>query len=139
MVKEFVSAWDKNKNALEEFIKTHKQNEYDSYKTLVKLLFDIVINPERESYEQYNTENIHVIDDGSYQGTLLFVIPVDRYQPGLNDYVFTGVYYGSCSYCDTLQGIHSYDYDKLPDHEQVADYMSLCLHLLQRCHTMNDD
>lgn len=97
----------------------------------MKILFNLVINPECD--DRYDTEEMTVIDDGDYQGTLIFVLHRDCYQPGVGDYVFTSTYYGSCSGCDTLQAIHSYDYDKLPDEEQVNDYMELCLHLLQHC------
>jgi hypothetical protein len=49
----------------------------------------------------------------------------------VRDYVMTDTYYGSCSGCDTLQAISSYD-DDLPNDEQVRDYMMLALHLVQK-------
>ena len=58
-------------------------------------------------------------------------------EPFVSDYVYTNTYYGSCSGCDTLQGIHQYEYG-LPDEEQVRDYMQLCLGLLQSCVYMLD-
>lgn len=138
MVKEFCLAWGKNKGELEEYFRTTKQGEYSDYEDLVKLLFDIVINPSiKNSYKRFDTENILVIDDGDYQGTLVFVLHRDHCQPSIEDYVYTNVCYGSCSYCDTLQGIHGYEYG-LPDEQQVEDYMELCLHLLQRCNFMID-
>ena len=39
MIKEFCLAWEKNKDKLEEYFRTTKQDEYDEYKTLVGLLF----------------------------------------------------------------------------------------------------
>ena len=146
MIKEFVTAWDKNKDKLKEYIKTHDQDEYDSYKDLVKLLFDIVINPEAEHWRdddncrfwhRFDTNNIHEIDDGDYQGSLIFLLYGDSYQPSPSDYVYTSVYYGSCSGCDTLLGINDY-VGGLPSDEQVDDYMTLLLHLLQKCHCMNE-
>lgn len=139
MIKSFVDAWDKNKNELEEHIKTHKQIEYDSYKELVKLLFDIVINPEisTTTYGMFDTDDINTLDHGDYQGTEIFILHKNNYQPYIEDYVYTHTYYGSCTYCDTLQGIHCYD-EGLPNEEQVKDYMSLCLHLLQHCTYMKD-
>lgn len=149
MVKEFVQAWDKNKDALREYIKTHGQDEYGSYGDLVKILFDVVINPHittlvhqttygyTYSYKPYDTENIHVIDDGGYQGSLIFLLHEDTYQPSPGEYVYTSVYYGSCSGCDTLLAINDYS-DGFPDDDQVNDYMTLCLHLLQNCHTMDE-
>ena len=146
MIKEFVEAWEKNKDKLEEYLKTHKQEEYYSYKQLVKLLFDIVINPEIDKHEGlfeltalYDTGNILTIDDGDYQGTLIFVLHENRYQPSVDEYVYTNVGYGSCSGCDTLQAIHCYSVGETPDETQLKDYMTLCLHLLQRCKRMSDD
>jgi hypothetical protein len=57
-----------------------------------------------------------VIDDGDYQGTQIFIIPTDTYQPSVKDYVMTDTYYGSCSGCDTLQAISGYDYALPTDH-----------------------
>ena len=144
MIREFVEHWEKNKDNLRDYLKTHPQEGYGEYKDLVKLLFDHVINPEREkpSYwhynSAYNTDNILVIDDGDYQGTLIFILHENAYQPGVAEYVYTHVYYGSCSGCDTLLGISSYSSD-LPTDEQVEDYMELCLHLLQHCKRMVDE
>lgn len=70
-------------------------------------------------------DNIHVIDDGDYQGTLLFVIPEKCYQPF--DYWYVRISYGSCSVCDTLQGIIENE-----DFKQVADDLfTLALHIAQ--------
>ena len=143
MNKEFVRYWEKNKGNLEDYLRTHEQGEYGDYVDLVKLIFDHVINPEI-SYGhgwgscKFNTENITVIDDGDYQGTLLFILHQDTYQPSPSEYVYTYVYYGSCSGCDTLLSINCYG-DGLPSAEQVEDYMKLCLHLLQHCKRMVDD
>lgn len=135
MIKEFVAAWDSNKTKLEEYLKTHEQSTYSSYKELVKILFDVVINPYYEENSQelkaWNSDRITIIDDGDYQGTEIFMIPKDTYQPSVNEYVWTYQYYGSCSGCDTLLAISEYD-DGLPTEEQVKEYMALELHLLQR-------
>lgn len=138
MVKEFCLAWEKNKGKLEEYFRTTPQSEYDSYELLVRRLFDIIINPSIEdSYYWFDTKNFCVIDDGDYQGTQVFILHRDQYQPSVEDYVYTNTYYGSCSCCDTLQAINWYEYG-LPNEQQVKDYMELCLHLLQRCNFMVD-
>lgn len=139
MIKEFVKKWEQNKNKLEEFIKTHKQEEYDSYEDLVKLLFNIVINVVEDFCDNtFDTNNITIIDDGDYQGTQIFILHKKSYQPYISEYVYTSVCYGSCSGCDTLQSISSYNYE-LPDEEQIKDYMTLILHLLQNCHYMKGE
>ena len=81
-------------------------------------------------------KKITVVDDGDYQGTLLFLVPEKCYQP--HNYWSSKVYYGSCSGCDTFQAIQSdttYDfetetYSKLSEN-QISEYMLLALHLLQ--------
>lgn len=124
MIKEFVQAWDKNKSTLEQYFKTHTQDAYDSYESLVRLLFNIVINP--AMVKPFNTENIIELDDGDWQGTQVFILHRNTYQPDICDYVYTNTYYGSCSGCDTLMAISGYGYD-IPSEEQVKDYMQLCL------------
>lgn len=51
MIKEFVEAWDKNKDKLEDYFRNTKQREYDKYKDIVEKLFRIVINPYLDSSE----------------------------------------------------------------------------------------
>lgn len=139
MIKEFCLAWEKNKDKLEEYFRKTRQEEYGNYEDIVKLLFDIVINPSIEcDHYRLDTENILVIDDGDYQGTQVFILHRDQYQPSVEDYVYTNTYYGSCSGCDTLLSINEYE-DGLPSESQINDYMDLCLHLLQRCHYMIDE
>lgn len=139
MIKSFIKSWEKNKDKLEEYIKTHKQQEYDSYKFLVKLIFDLVINPDVNVCGDgiFDTDEIDVLDHGDYQGTFIFILHRNTYQPCVDEYVYTYVEYGSCSVCDTLQSIHRYDEDE-PDENQVEDYMTLCLHLVQHCKPMGE-
>lgn len=147
MIKAYIDYWNKDSDKLEEYFKTHKQSEYYRYEDLVKLVFDIIVNPNCNgisSHETfaYDTENILIIDDGDYQGTLIFVLHENTYQPSVIDYVYTSVCYGSCSYCDTLQGIQDMEDDYgvgFPTDEQVKDYMTLCLHLLENCHYMMEE
>lgn len=137
MIKEFIEKWDKYKNELEEYFKTNKQLEYSSYELIVKALFDIIINKDEE--DKFDTENITVIDDGDYQGTQIFILHKDWYQPSVEDYVYTNTYYGSCSGCDTLLAIQDWDLEELPSEEQIKEYMTLVLHLLQKCKYMIDE
>ena len=130
MITELVKQWQENKHKLEEYFKTTKQDEYDSYETIVEKVFEICI-PKATDYSGWDLDKMTVIDDGDYQGTQIFIIPTDTYQPSVEDYVMTDTYYGSCSGCDTLQAISEYDYD-LPTDEQVKEYMTLALHLVQK-------
>lgn len=88
----------------------------------------VVIKAVHDGYGTPNPECIHEIDDGEYQGTLLFVIPADGYQP--YDYWYVKVNYGSCSGCDTLMAILEGDYGDTID-EKVDSLFTLALHIVQ--------
>lgn len=124
MDKKIIENWENKKEKIREYFKNTRQEEYDTYEKIVKLLV-------KEILPEYDSENITVIDDGKYQGTQIFIIPKDIYQPDIEDYLFTHNYYGSCSGCDTLLSISEYD-DGLPAEEQVNDYIQLCLNLIQK-------
>jgi hypothetical protein len=100
----------------------------DEYKSLVKLVIQTVANEDDGYGQTPSPDRIHEIDDGDYQGTYLYVIASTGYQP--DDYWFVKVSYGSCSGCDTLQAISGYS-DEKPTEEQVNDYWTLCLHIVQ--------
>ena len=132
--------WFKNKDKLENYFRTHKQEEYSSYQDILRATIENIINI--DDYEWLNKtldlSKIHVIDDGDYQGTLIFLIPRDGYQPDEDCYLVTFVNYGSCSGCDTLLNIQeSWDikndeeYMGLPNTTQLHDYMTLALHLIE--------
>jgi hypothetical protein len=121
MIKEIVSQWEANKGKIEE---SFRSAHPESYTDIVTKLFTLVISG-------YSIQKMTVIDNGDYQGTQIFIIPVDTYQPGIGEYVMTHTYYGSCSGCDTLEGIRNYDSEK-PNETQVKDYMTLALHLVQK-------
>ena len=138
MIKEFIEKWNKYNKELKKYFKNTEQKKYSEYKDIIKSLFEIVINRDEEfDCYKFDTENILVIDDGDYQGTQIFILHKDTYQPSIEEYVYTNTYYGSCSGCDTLLSISSYD-DGLPTEEQVKDYMQLALHLLQRFKYMEE-
>lgn len=140
MIKEFVESWNKHKDELKDYFKNNTQCNYEKYEYIVKLLFEKVINADiTYDFEKFDTKDIKVIDDGDYQGTQIFILHKNSYQPDVNEYVYTHTCYGSCSGCDTLLAILGCDYDKKPNEEQVEDLMQLALHLLQRCKYMEED
>lgn len=51
MIKEFIEAWNENKEKLEDYFRNTKQGEYSDYKDIVDALFEIVINPYLEDKE----------------------------------------------------------------------------------------
>ena len=129
MIKEFVQAWDARRDNLTKWFKGTKQEEL-SYEVILKAIIDEVLNPFLET--KWDSEKIHTIDDGDYQGCQLFVVPKDTYQPSPFEYFVTYQDYGSCSGCDLLEHIRKYD-SEYPTEEQIKEYMMLALHLLQRC------
>lgn len=131
MDKRIVGLWEKNKGKLKEYFETTRQEEYDDYTGIVQAIVRIILNNNGGSKNPDYSENIHVIDDGDYQGSQIFIIPQKTYLPSCDEYLVTYSFYGSCSGCDTLQGINSYD-DGLPNENQVEGYMTLCLHLIQK-------
>lgn len=119
----------KNKNKLEEELKS--RNMSYTYKDLVKIIFDCIFNDENCGYgEDLDIENITEINDGEYQGTLLYLIPFKKYEPTEYEYLMTYVGYGSCCGCDTLLGIAGYGGD-LPNEWQLKELMQLCLNIIQ--------
>lgn len=133
MLPDIIKQWDDNKAALQEYFQTTRQEKYSSYEEIVKLLFKYIIID-----KDYNLEEMTVVDNGNYQGTKIFLVPEARYQPEAHEYLITHTYYGSCSGCDTIEGIHG-SYYELPSDQQVSDYMTLCLHLIQKMPRLNNN
>lgn len=148
MLRHVINQWYKNKNKLEKHI-TENLGWYEeiTYLDLVKKVIDLILNDEEteNSNEEFDTEAITEIDNGDYQGTLLYLIPRSCYQPSEVDYLLTYVGYGSCCGCDTLQNIqvnisYAIDSDSDPDElwrierrtESISDLMTLSLHLIQK-------
>lgn len=131
MIQKFVTLWEERKETLRaKFAAAHPENYLGIVKGVVELL-------DNDDYSgSPDSDRIHTIDDGDYQGTLLFVIAAKGYQPDV--YWYVKVSYGSCSGCDTLENIRNYD-DTPPTSEQVDDYMTLALHIVQGIKKMGDE
>lgn len=128
MIKSFVDSFMKNKDAIREcFSEKHPE----SYQDIVRIVISFMNSGE---YDQPDADRIHIIDDGAYQGTLVFVIGSRGYQP--DTYWYVMVAYGSCSGCDTFQAINDYCDDGKPTEQQVNDYMTLALHIVQNLRRM---
>lgn len=133
MIKFAIQQWDKNKDKLEEYYKKYVNDNfkngyfdvYFNYDEVVKNLVKYVYNDDEFNF---NPDGITEIDNGDYQGTLLYLIPEDTYQPSETEYLMTYAGYGSCSGCDTLLGILEGSENK---EEAVKELMDLSLHLVQ--------
>ncbi len=143
MIPEIIKQWDDRKHILEVFFRENKQSEYSSYRQMVEKLMELVITDAKgygNKWEQkWNLKDIRELDFGDYQGELMFFIPRDTYQPSADEILVTIVSYGSCSGCDTIQGICEYRERDLPSEQQVKDYMSLALHLVQNMKLIYED
>lgn len=123
MIQQFIERFNAGSDQLRERFAAAHPDDYDD---IVRAVVEVIANP--DGYDQPDPERITTIDHGDYQGTLLYVIGADGYQP--STYWAVDVGYGSCSGCDTLQDIHAYSSEP-PTPEQVKGYMTLALHIVQ--------
>lgn len=131
MIQEFVKAWEDRKS---EVAATFAAKRPETYKDVVAAAIGILGNT--DDYGVPDPNRIHEIDDGDYQGTLVYVIGATGYQP--SGYWYVRVSYGSCSGCDTLQAISDYSSDP-PAEKQVGEYMTLALHIIQGLKKMGEE
>jgi hypothetical protein len=119
-----------------------RSNPPKSYDDLVERLVATLANASKDEEDLWvgnpDPKRIHVIDDGHYQGTRLFIIGTEGYQP--DSYWSIYVNYGSCSGCDTFEAIEvrgvDTDYSTDPWTETVSDravqdFWTLMLHMVQ--------
>lgn len=135
MIKIMKECWDKGQEMLREHLKNINMNDV-VYEDLVKLTFNVIYNYYAQwSYKRLDMDRITRINHGDYQGTLLFLIPFDTYQPSEYEYLMTYIGYGSCSGCDVLENIKSYNYDtETPTENQVTMLMRVCKDII--CNTI---
>lgn len=135
MIKYALKKWDKNKDALRNAIQQTEKDKRSTwdYNDIVKLVCRYIFN-ENVSDEDpmINVDGITMIDNGDYQGTLIFMLPFDTDQPAEYEYLMTYVGYGSCSGCDTLQRIQLDElyYNVESDDDLIDSYMALCKDLV---------
>lgn len=123
VIQEFVDRFMAKKPELEaKFREAHPSGYID----IVRAVVEVVTT---DAYDDIDPSRIHEIDDGDCEGTLLFAIAAKGYHP--SDYWSVFVSYGSCSGCDTLQAIWSDASDDEPTDDQVSQYMTLALHIVQ--------
>lgn len=132
MMKIMKERWDLNKAKLEHELRTRTGLNVCNYEYLVELTFEIIFNSSSdEGYgKTLNLDSITAIDNGDYQGTLLFVIPFEVCQPCESEYIMTYIGYGSCSGCDALQAAQEWNEKELLEDWQVKDFMSICKDLV---------
>jgi hypothetical protein len=102
----------------------------ESYESLVDRLIAVLgTDPDDKEYGKVpDPKRITVINHGDYQGTMLFIIGANDYQP--SNYWSIKVDYGSCSGCGAFEAIGSC-VDKPLTSQQVLDYWTLMLDMVQ--------
>jgi hypothetical protein len=98
-----------------------------AYSEIVRAVVDLV------GGDEMDPERIHEINDGDYQGTLVYVIGDRGYKP--SKYYYVRVAYGSCSGCDTLKDLQGYS--GKPDNVEGA--LTLALHIVQQLKAMDPE
>jgi len=120
MIQEFIDRFQEIKPDL---LKQFQSKEPDSYGDILVQTLHMMFQD--GDYDKPDASRLTVIDDGDYQGTLLFIIGANGYQP--STYWSVYVNYGSCSGCDSYQAVACYD-----NPEESADEMLLmALHMIQ--------
>lgn len=136
MIKIMADCWNANKDKLREVLANRTDLNTCDYELLIKLTFENIFNNRETEYmydETLDLDNITIIDNGSYQGTLIFMIPFDTYQPSEGEYLMTYIGYGSCSGCDALQAAQYWSDEKLTE-TQLSDFMLICKDIV--CNTI---
>ena len=121
MIQAFVDKFMEAKPALGERLVRELNTGYDfDYEKLVRAVVESIGEP-------LDPERIQEINWGDYQGTVFYVIGATGYQP--HEFWTVKIDYGSCSHCDTLEGIRS-DHREGSD-EQKRQLLELALHVVQ--------
>ncbi len=126
MIQEYIDAFQKNKEKLKEPFSKYEWSH--NYPKLLKQTIELTINPELKEYDKLDTENIVTIDHGDYQGTQIYLIPQDHYQPSVDEYIWTHNYYGSCSGCDAMLAATTATDEK----EQIEKLLKIALQQVER-------
>ena len=117
----FIKQWEANKKNLKKYFKNNKQYEYSTYEEIIRLILRICLTGYEWKYDieswRYGKESGHTLFIASTKNNLIKAVTHNSY--------------GTCSGCDTLLGINEYTVG-YPTKEQVNQYMTLSLHLIQR-------
>ena len=126
MITEFIDKFQEIKpRLLEQFSDREPDNYEDIFKQTIKMMFEESADDYYSNSEIPDFQSITVIDDGDYQGTLVFVVASKGYQP--SDYWATRVDYGSCSGCDTFQSYSDYDNPE----KSAPKMVTMALHMIE--------
>lgn len=129
MIDKFVEVWENNKSDLRE---KYTEDLPGSYRSVVEDVIQLISDGD-VGRRGPDPNRITEVDEGHYQGTKVFVIGEEGYQP--STYFYVRCSYGSCSHCDALLAIKR----KEDREEQVDGVMRMALHVVQSLHKMDQD
>ena len=127
MIRQYVDAFRENKEQFEKWVESVE--EEITYMDILKQVINLCLN-------ELDEDKITEIDNGDYQGTLIYLIPRNCYQPMVSDYVYTSVSYGSCSGCDTLLAAQNWDYCNVKYNVDMVT--TIALHLVENMKWLED-
>lgn len=137
MIKRFIERFENRKSELQVIWSEKHPKDYKEIVTeVVKILKPTEEEQNNKEWNYPNPKRIHLVDDGEYQGTLVFIIACTGYQP--DTYWYVKVSYGSCSGCDTLEAIKDWSGEK-PSERQTNEYLTLALHVVQNIGAMQSE
>lgn len=131
MIDKFVKRFNEKTSEIKQGLR--EMTELPSYGGLFRMLCDAL--HDEDDYDTPNSATVQRVSYGDYEGTLVFIVANSTCYP--SEIWFTHVRYGSCSACDTLQGVHdrckySDDYScRIITDDAVDGYHRLMLHMLQ--------
>lgn len=123
MIKFALNRWDDNNKKLRDVIANTPVEERKNwdYADLVYLVATTVYE-----FELPDVSSIRYGGECNYQGTLVFLIPMDDGPDTEREWLMSYIGYGSCTVCDTLQSIQCDDGDPDSDIDAVDLYMNIC-------------
>ena len=129
MIQIYIDNWYRNKDLLENYYRTTPKSEYSNYENIVRKTIELVLNTGERGFNQFDLTKLCELKYGDYSGDYLYIIPKDS-ADDIRECIYFSIYYGSCSGCDTLEGLNNYE-KRLPDEQQIKEYMQLSLNIIQ--------
>lgn len=126
MIQEIVDRFMENKKDIREEI----SKKHPKYIDLVRIVAKYVKGSHRD---EIDINSLQELSSGGYSGTNVYVMSSGAYG---STWWYVRVFYGSCSGCDTLKRIRTYD-DDPPAENQIDDYMTVALHIAQGFRVMD--
>lgn len=133
MIKIMKELWNKHEKELLERLAKRTDVHQMEYVDLVHLTFETIFNGDDREVK-LNLKEMTEIDNGNYQGTMLYLIPFKTYQPAEYEYLMTYVRYGSCSGCDALQAAKSWCDEGPLTGKELKAVMAICKDIV--CNTI---